>query len=138
MAAIVHDALCASHWAGHKPANYKGEALDTALKEYELAADNLTDIPHYVIPTARVWKIKQIDASMANLKMAIAALDRFKANLHPVINALKTVQMAADKAKAELTEMAKGDEVDAKQYRNAANQAARIARLAVGGVKCYL
>ena len=138
MAAIVHDALCASHWAGHKPANYKGEDLDAALKEYELAADNLTDIPHYVIPTARVWKIKQIDASMANLKMAIAALDRFRANLHPVINALRTVQAAADKAKAELTELAKSDEVDAKQYLNAANQAAKIGRLAVGGVKCYL
>ena len=138
MAAIIHDVLCASHWAGHKPAGYKCEVLDTALKDYELAADKLTDIPHYVIPTVRVWKINQIDASIANLKRAMTALDKFKASVHPVIDALKTVQAAADQAKAELTELAKSDEVDAKQYLYAANQAARIARLAVGGLKCYL
>lgn len=138
MAAIIHEALCASHWAGHKPANYKDENLDEALKDYERATGSLTDIPYYQLPAVRIRKIRQIDASMAKLKKAMTALDKFKANLHPVITALQTVQAAAGKAIGELTELSKGDDVEAKEYRNAACQAARIARLAASGVKCYL
>src|SRR5262245_8615654 len=137
MAAILHDALCASHWSGHKPADYKGQDLDKALKAYESAAGKLTDIPSNLIPPTPILRINQIDSCIANLKSAMSELDKCKATLNPAINALKAVQSAAGKTKAELTELSKGDDVDQKTYTSAANEAGRIAGLAGKGVTTY-
>src|SRR5262245_38151182 len=137
MGATVVNALTASYWAGHKPADYKGQELDRALKAYEPLAGKSVTIPSSLIPPVPKSKIGDIDACIAKLKSAVTELEKGKVILNQIVTALQAVQAAAGKASADLTKLSKGKDADETAYKNAAITANSIASLAADALKDY-
>jgi hypothetical protein len=137
MGATVVNALTSSYWAGHKPADYKGQDLDKALKAYEPLAGKSVTIPSSLIPPVPKASVSAIDACIAKLKSAITELEKGKVILNQVATALQAVQTAAGKASADLIKLAKGKDADETEYKNAAITANSIGSLAADALKDY-
>ena len=136
MAATVIDSM-ADHWAESKPADYKGQDLDKALKAYEALESKMPTIPSNLIPSIPESKVSAIDECIANVKSTIAELEKGKTYLNQLITAAKAVQTAASKTSADLTKLAKGKK-DAKEelkYKNAASTANFIGSSAAQSMK---
>ncbi|MCI0685240.1 MAG: hypothetical protein L0Y71_24335 [Gemmataceae bacterium] len=138
MAATVVNALSASHWAGHKPAGYKGQDLDKALKAYEPLAGKTITIPSNLIPSAPKAKVGEVDTCISKLKHAVTELEKGKVLLSQIATALKAVQSAALKASTDLNKLSKGKDVDESEYKNAAISASSIAGIAADRLGDYL
>ena len=137
MGARVVNALTVSYWADHKPADYKGQDLDRALKAYESVAGKTVKIPSNLIPPVPKSTITDIDDCIAKLKSAITELDKGKVILNQIVTTLQAVQAAGGKASADLTKLSKGKNVDETEYKNAATSANTIASLAADALNDY-
>src|SRR5258706_10974293 len=125
MGATVVTSLTASYWTGHKPADYKGQDLEKALKAYEgVAGKTLTMITK--LPTVPKATVSGIDTCIKELQAAITELQKTQATIKQFTGALQAVQGAANKTSGELTKLSKGKDVDESEYKNAAISASSI------------
>jgi hypothetical protein len=137
MGAKVVNGLTVSYWAEHKPAYYKGQDLERALKAYESVAGKAVKIPNNLIPPVPQSTISDIDACIPKLKSAITELEKGKVILNQIVAALQAVQAAGDKTSADLTKLSKDKNLDETEFKNAAVSANSIASLAADTVKGY-
>lgn len=137
MAATVINGLSASHWAGWKPADYKGQDLDSALKAYEPLAGKTITFASSLMPAAPKLNIRAIDGCIADLKTSITEMEKGKAILNQVAGALRAVQSAGFKVSADLNKLSKGKDVDEQKYQAAATVAGSIASSAAEALSNY-
>jgi hypothetical protein len=136
MGATVVNSLTASYWAGHKPASYKSQDLDKALKAYEsVAGKTLTMITK--LPTVPKATLGGIDTCIKDLQAAITELQKTQAAIKQLTGALQAVQGAAGKTSGELTKLSKGKDVDETEYKNAAISASSIGSIAADAIGRY-
>ena len=135
MGATVVNGLTASYWASNKPADYKGQDLDKALKTYEPLGGKTLKIPSSLIPPVPKPTIGEIDDCIAKLKAAITELEKGKVTLNQIVTALQGVQAAASKTSADLTKLSKGKDVDESEYKAAATRASSVGSLAADALK---
>src|SRR5947209_2003335 len=102
MGATVVNGLTASFWADHKPADYKNQDLDRALKTYESSAGKTVRIPSNLIPPVPKSTVTDIDSCVTKLKSAITELEKGKVILNQIVTALQGVQTAANKTSSDL------------------------------------
>jgi exonuclease VII small subunit len=125
-ATVVSGLLSSANWAKSKPADYKGQDLDRALKGYEALAGKGISIPSNLIPKVPKPCIVEIDACITGLESAVTELQKGLAILRQAVAALQAVQGAAVKAAADLQKLAKGKDSDKDAYENAAGTAQSI------------
>ena len=137
MGATVVNGLTASYWASHKPADYKGQDLDKALKVYEPLASKGISIPGNLIPKVPKATAGEIDTCIKDLQSAITELQKGQAFLKQIVAALQAVTGASGKAAADLRKLAKGKDADKDACENAAITADSIGGLAAGEIKNF-
>ena len=135
MGATVVSGLSSANWAKAKPADYKGQDLDKALKSYEALAGKGISIPSNLIPKVPKPCIAEIDSCITGLESAVTELQKGLAILRQTLAALQAVQGAAGKASADLRKLAKGKESDKNAYQNAASAAESIGGAAENALK---
>jgi exonuclease VII small subunit len=116
-------ALTAANWAKSKPADYKGQDLDRALKSFEAAAGKSISIPNNLIPKVPKPSIGEIETCITGLESAVTELQKGLAILRQIVAALQAVQGAAGKAAGDLRKLAKGKDSDKDAYESAAGAA---------------
>jgi hypothetical protein len=124
-------------WADAKPAGYKNQDLDKAIKAYEGLESKAPTMPNNLIPSAPESKIGSIDNCIDGAKNAISELEKAKKHLDQMIKALDAVQKAASKTSAELTKLAKTkkDAEEEQHYKNAASIATFVGGSAGASIK---
>jgi len=129
MGAIVVSGLSSGTWAKAKPADYKGQELDKALKAYEAQAPKSILVPAN-LPKLPKAKIGEMETCIADLESAAGEIKKALAILKQNVAALKTVQGAAGKTAADLRKLAKDKPADKNKYENAASEADSIGSFA--------
>jgi hypothetical protein len=138
MGATVVNNLTASYWAKAKPADYKNQDLDKALKTYEGVAGKTVTIPNDLVPKTPKSKVSEIEKCIKDLQNAVTELTKAKTMLKEITSALEGVQSAAGKVITDLNKQAKGKSDDDKtKYENAAASASGIATCAAGQLKDF-
>src|SRR5262245_33806783 len=101
MGATVVSGLSSANWTKSKPADYKGQDLDRALKVYDAFSgkSNIT-IPGNLIPKVPKATIGEIEGCIKDLTNAITELQKGLVILKQVATALQGVQGAAGKTSA--------------------------------------
>jgi hypothetical protein len=125
MAARVVDGLSLSEWVSSKPKTYKGQDLDKALSAYASVSGTTLNVVTSQIPLP-VAKISSIDEWTAKIKQASTVLEKTKADLKKIVDALKAVQTAANKTSADLSKAANAPNVDKDAYSAAATRASSV------------
>ncbi len=124
MGAIVVNALSSANWAKSKPADYKGQDLDKALKAFEaLSGKASITIPGNLIPQVPKAAVGAIESCIKDLNTAVSELQKGLAILKPTVTVLQAIQGAATKTAGELSKMAKDKDGDKGKYENAAASA---------------
>ena len=124
-ATVVSGNLSSAYWARSKPADYKGQDLDRALKSYEAVGKSIT-IPGDLIPKLPKPRVGEIESCVTKLESAISELRKGLAVLKQTVTALQAVQGAAAKAAGDLRKLAKGKDSDKQAYESAAGVADAI------------
>jgi len=132
--------LSSANWAKSKPADYKGQELDNALKACETAGGKTPVIPNNLIPKVPKVSIAEITSCITDLQSALTELQKALTMLQQIKTALLAVQGAAGKASADLAKLAKGkdSDKDKEPYENAAgvaNSISSAAGSALAGIK---
>jgi hypothetical protein len=124
-ATVVSGNLSSAYWARSKPADYKGQDLDRALKSYEAVAKGIS-IPGDLIPKVPKPRAGEIESCIKQLESAVTELRKALGVLKQMETALQAVQSAAGKAAGDLRKLAKGKDSDKQAYENAAGVAEAI------------
>jgi len=125
-ATVVSGGLSSANWARSKPADYRGQDLDRALKSYEALAGKSISIPNNLIPKIPKPRINEIDSCITQLESAVTELHKGLATLKQTVTALQAIQGAAGKAAGDLRKLAKGRDSDKNAYETAASTAESI------------
>jgi len=125
-ATVVSGNLSSAYWAKSKPADYKGQDLDRALKSYEGLAGKSITIPSSLIPSVPKSSIKEVEKCITQLQAAVTELQKGVGILKQTVGALKAIQGAAAKAAGELRKQADGAGANKQAYQNAAGVAEAI------------
>jgi hypothetical protein len=128
MGATVVNNLTVGYWTKAKPADYKNQDLEKALKTYEGVAGKTATIPNDLVPKTPKAKVSEIESCLKSLQNAVTELTKAQTFLKSITSALEGVQAAAGKVSADLYKQAKGKSDDDKsKYENAAASASGIA-----------
>ena len=133
MGATVVSGLSSANWAKSKPADYKGQDLDKALKGYEALAGKGISIPNNLIPKIPKPSVAEIGSCITDLESAVTDLQKGLAILRQTVTALQAVQGAEGKPSADLRKLAKGKQ-DKDAYENAAAAAEAVSTAAAGAL----
>lgn len=137
MGAIVVHGVSAREWASLKPANYKDQDLDKALKAYEPLAGKGISIPGNLFPDLPKATIGEIDTCIKGLQSAITELQKGQTFLKQIVAALQAVAGAAGKTSADLRKLAKGKDADKNACEKAAISAGSIGSFAASAIKNF-
>ncbi len=124
-AKVVDTSLKASSWTSKKPPDYKGKALEDALKKVEGIDLKKVAMPAK-LPTVPKPTISEIEACITQTEADIITLQKALAEIRKLQSALQAVSSAASATSAELQKMAK-DKKASEDQKNKYNSAAQTA-----------
>jgi len=133
MGAIAVSSLNSANWIKSKPADYKGQDLDKALKAYEVLAAKGVSMPNS-LPKLPKPTIKEINSCITDLEATVTEFHKTLATLNQIVAALQAIQGAAGKATADLQKLAKGKDADKDAYDSAIAAASAAGSAAVSAM----
>lgn len=121
-AKVVSASLKVSAWTDVKPADFKGNGLETALKTAEGAIGKSITLPTKLSAVPQL-KLSEINSCITQMEADVITLQKALAELRKIESALQAVSSAASKTSAELQKMAKDNkksEDEQNKYKSAA------------------